>query len=183
MALRVKKRIPLHRRSDRLAQRVQKREQRRQTIHRVVTVSVVLVVLASAAGLAYTWYLGQSRTVAIQNPPARKIRPTIVVPKISPNAPLGVSVQTVTTPVKPGENALITIRTNPLADCTIVVKDKATTQGDSGLAKKAADEFGVVSWAWTVKPSEPAGSLPINVGCKNKKHSAVVVSEVVVTAS
>ena len=92
------------------------------------------------------------------------------------------AVQTVTSPVQPGSNASITIRTNPAAVCTISVKQAEAKMEDSGLSKKTADEFGMLSWAWTVKPTDPVGKWPINITCKNKKYSAVVVSEVLVKA-
>lgn len=86
------------------------------------------------------------------------------------------------TPVKPGENASITVRTNPEALCTITVEQENAKITDSGLNKKVADEFGMVSWAWSFKATDPAGAWRIDVACKNKKHSAVVKSEVVVKA-
>ncbi|HRJ05968.1 MAG TPA: hypothetical protein PK096_00150 [Candidatus Saccharibacteria bacterium] len=182
MALKVKKRIPTPKRSDRFAQQVYKREQRRRTLRRTFTSVVVLLILAAGAGLAYTWYSGQHQTVALSEAPVHKTRATFSAPKISPNARLGVAVQTVTSPVQPGSNASITIRTNPAAVCTISVKQAEAKMEDSGLSKKTADEFGMLSWAWTVKPTDPVGKWPINITCKNKKYSAVVVSEVLVKA-
>lgn len=180
MALRVKKRIPLRRRSDRLAQRVYKREQRQKTTRRIVTLAIVLALLAGGAGLIYTWYIGQTKKVSIQNPPPRKSKVVFKPPAISQMAKVGVSVQSVTTPVTPGSNASIIIRTNPAATCTIRIENAGTKLQDSGLSKKTADEFGMISWAWTFKQTDPTGKWPIDVECKNKKHSAVVESEVVV---
>lgn len=182
MALKVKKRIPIYYRSDRLAQRVYTREQRQRTARRTFTAVVALLLLTVGAGLVYTWYIGQHQTIALEDPPERKTRPVITPSKISPTARIGVSVQTVSTPVKPGENASITIRTNPEALCTITVEQENAKITDSGLNKKVADEFGMVSWAWTFKPTDPVGAWPIDVECKNKKNSAVVESEVVVKA-
>ena len=57
---------------------------------------------------------------------------------------------------------------------------KAVKGRFSGLVKKIADEFGVVTWAWTVPAGTPQGTWPVNVSCKNKKYSAVVSSDLVV---
>lgn len=79
-----------------------------------------------------------------------------------------------------GENASITIRTNPEAECAITVKYNNVAAVDSGLVTKLADEFGVASWSWTLAASAPAGKWPIEVNCKNKKYSGMVRTDIVV---
>lgn len=150
-------------------------------MRRFVTTTLVLVILAGGAGLAYTWYMGQQKSAAASQPaPVYKPRSVIKPPKIASDAPLGVSVQTFTPEVTPGENASVTIRTNPEAECSIAVKYGTTQAIDSGLAPKPADEYGVASWSWTVSTGAASGKAPVTVTCKNKKHSAVVVTDVVV---
>jgi hypothetical protein len=184
MALKVKGKYPIPRpgRSiDRLPQRTMKREQRRKSMRRLITTSFVLAVLAGGAGIAYTWYMGQQKSAAASQPaPVYKPRSVIKPPKIASDAPLGVSVQTFTPEAKPGENASVTIRTNPAAECSVVVMYGTTKAVDSGLVAKPADEYGVASWSWTVAAGVPAGKAPVQVTCKNKKHSAVVVADVLV---
>lgn len=137
----------------------------------------VLLVLIVGGGIAYTWYMGQSspeNTAAVAAPV--EVKPTPVIKHVKPaaNAKVGASVQMLTSPVTPGSNASITIKTNPESTCTItVVYDKVASK-DSGLTSKVADEYGMVSWAWTVETSVPLGKWPVKVTCTHNKNSAVV---------
>lgn len=184
MALKVKHKYRVPRKStsvDALPQRTMKREQRKRSLRRLVTTSLVLLLLAGGAGVGYTWYMGQQKTLANSEPaPVYKPRAVIKPAKIASDAPLGVSVQTFTPEAKPGDNASVTIRTNPEAECSVVVKYGTTQAVDSGLVPKLADEYGVASWSWTIAPGAAAGEAPVTVTCKNKKHSAVVVADVIV---
>mgnify|MGYP001022039015 CR=1 FL=1 len=184
MALEVRKRYPAPRRSravHKLPQRTLKRERRRRTARRAGTTALSLAVLAIIAGMAYTWYMGQHRTVsADQSPPTRSVRPVLTPHKIASDAPIGVAVATSTQEVKPGDNASITIRTNPEAECVIGVMYGTTKAVDGGLTGKTADEFGVSSWSWTVAAGSPAGKASVTVTCHNKKHSAVVVADMMI---
>lgn len=185
MALEVKKRYPVpHTRSrsaHKLPQRTFKREQRKKSMHRMTTSFLVLSLIAVGAGVAYTWYNGKHQVAAANQPaPERKVRPVLTPHKVASDAPIGTAIQTATPETKPGENASISVRTNAEANCSIVVKYNNVPATDSGLSPKVADEFGVISWAWTVAPSAPSGKWPIDVMCKNKKHSSVVSTEFVI---
>lgn len=183
MALQVKKRYPTPRRTmsyDRLPQRIQKRDQRRQSYRRTATTALVLLLLAVVGGIVYTWYGGQQKTATIKQAPTPTRRTTFKPPKIPSNARIGVAIQTSMLQVKPGENASVTIRTNPEAICTVSVKYNKVPATDSGLIQKTADEFGVADWSWTVPAGTPKGKWPVDVTCKNKAYSAVVSGEVIV---
>jgi hypothetical protein len=180
MALNVKHRIPRRGRYDRLPQRTFKKVQRRRFVRRLITSGAILAVIAIIGGFVYTWYMGQHQTTTISKTPARVTRPSFVPPKISSTVRLGAAVEMLTTPVTPGSNVSLTVRTNAGAICTIQVKYGSAISKDSGLVQKTADEFGVITWAWTVEPSTPKGSWPITVTCKNKKYSAVVADKLVV---
>ncbi len=184
MALEVKKRYPVprsNRSPHKLPQRTMRREQRKKSVQRTSTSVLVLAVLALGAGMAYTWYTGQQQSALANQPaPERTTRAIIKPQKVASDARVGASVQTVTPEVKPGENASLSIRTNPEAECSIVVKYGTVNAVDSGLAPKLADEFGVASWSWTVAASTPAGKWPADVTCKNKKHSAMVRAELLI---
>lgn len=184
MALKVKKRYPVPhstRPHHTLPQRTMKREQRHKGMRRLMTMSLTLLLLTGSGGVAYTWYMGQQKSAAASQPaPVYKARTVIKPPKIASDAPLGVSVQTFTPEAKPGENASVSIRTNPEATCSVTVKYGETLAVDSGLAPKAADEYGLASWSWTIAPTAQNGKAPVTVTCSNKKHSAVVVTDVLV---
>lgn len=156
------------------AQRVMKREKRRSMVQRTLITSVVLIVVAVGAGVGYTWYMGKTKPAVVEVAPAAKKKVTMRTPKPNPNAPVGLAIQTLTSPVAPGNNASISIRTNPLATCDIVVEYNKVRSRDSGLMQKKSDEFGTISWAWTVEPNVQPGVWPITMTCANEKRSGML---------
>lgn len=150
----------------------------------IVISIVVLLALIIGGFVGYTYFLGpdSSQTAATPVPVAASpvAKPDLIPPKPSPNAPVGASVQTITSPVAPGKNTSLTIKTTPLADCKITVVYGATPSNDSGLAAKKADEFGVVSWTWTVGADVPPGTYPVDVTCAYKAKSAMVRADLLV---
>lgn len=150
---------------------------------RNVSISILaLIVLAVVAGVLYTWIMGMVQPAA----PVQDIKPIDSKPKIiehvmpSENTPVGVSIQSLTTPIAPGSNAMIIIKTRALATCTITAVYNKVPSVDSGLSKKTADEFGTVSWTWTVESSVPVGKWPVTVTCTYGKKSGVVIGDLVV---
>lgn len=144
----------------------------------------VLIALFVLAGAAYTWFIGRNqvpdqKTTATDTTPA----PVIKTVDPAPNAPEGVSVQSLTSPVTRGDNASVTIKTNPGSWCTITVVYDKTASTDSGLTGKTADDFGSASWTWTVDATAPLGKWPVTVTCLRNKLSAVVVGDLVVQKS
>ncbi len=139
--------------------------------------AIALLVLLVAAGIGYTWYMGQN---ASTNPQAFAtleevdVKQTPEPVKADPTAKVGASIQMLTSPVTPGSNASVMIRTNPLATCVISVEYDKVPSKDSGLIQKTADEYGMVEWAWTVEQSAPLGTWPVTMTCANQKNSAMV---------
>lgn len=148
----------------------------------LISVAVLLAIFVSA-GVAYTWYMGQDGNVdpaAIADPVKTRTTNVIKHTKSAPGAKVGASVHMITSPVKPGMNASITVRTNSDATCTIkVVYDKIAST-DSGLGPKVADEYGMVSWTWTVEASVPIGKWPATVTCAIGEQSGVTIGDLVV---
>ena len=139
--------------------------------------AIVLLILMVGAGIAYSFYTAsfakdQPQSVAPDVEKRKDITPT------APNPTAQVSVASSTTELKasPGENALFTVRTNAEAVCDITVtygdpgeRDKQST--DSGLQRKTADGFGVISWTWSIESARPLGTWPIEVTCFNEVNS------------
>jgi hypothetical protein len=147
---------------------------------------VVLLAVIVGGGVAYTYFLGPDGTQtadAITAPvEAPAPQPAIKPTQPAADAKVSASVSMITSPVAPGSNSSVAIKTNAGAACKIsVVYDKVETK-DSGLTPKTADEFGTVSWAWTVGSSVPLGKWPVKVTCTNVKgdKSAVVQADLVV---
>lgn len=149
----------------------------------MIAVSMLLLT-AVVGGMAYTYYLGPDASQMPAPPPPPP--PTSVMPKApkpAANRPASASVQSLSSPVAPGDNASLTVRTVPTASCTIAVTYGAVAAKDSGLTKKTADEYGMVTWAWTIDDSAPLGTWPVKVTCAYNGKTAVVQGDLVVAAA
>lgn len=145
---------------------------------------LILLVMFLVAGAAYTWYMGQNNsenataiTAPIEPTPGPNFAPT----KQADNVPTGASVQMISSPIAPGSNTSITVKTNPGAICTISVIYDKTPSTDSGLVSKTSGEYGIVSWSWTVESSVPLGKWPVKVTCLHNEKTGVVVGDLVVS--
>ena len=76
---------------------------------------------------------------------------------------LAISVVSLTSPIKPGATASLTIQTLPGAACSIQVHYKSGPSGAAGLGAKTADGSGNVTWSWKVGSSTAKGSWSIVV--------------------
>ncbi len=152
------------------------RARRRHTIRVIGGIILCLLLLGAAAGAGYTWYIGNNQPVTPVALPEAKIDKfnTTITSKTKPEGPVGVSVQVLTSPVKPGGNASMTIRTRPEAACSIKVTYKDQQSMDTGLIPKTADEFGTVQWTWTVENGRPIGKWPVDVTCALGEMSGFV---------
>lgn len=150
-------------------------------IIRIVTTVFVLLLLLVIAAAGYTWYLGKYQKPVITDTPQPKSKAVTEPPKqFDDTVKVGISSQTFTDKVAPGNNASLYIRTNPMAACSIRVEYNKEASTDSGLVPKKADEYGVASWAWTVETSRPEGKWPVVVTCANAKNSAVLALDLYV---
>lgn len=146
--------------------------------------AVILIILAVAAGVLYTWYVGQQDNSKYIDKAKEPVvtKTTVKAPvQQAANAKASASVQSLTSPVNPGSNAGVTVRTNPEATCKITVVYNKIASKDSGLVDKKADEYGMVDWTWTVEESVPVGKWPVTVTCSlDEKRSAVVVGDLII---
>ncbi|HEX5456379.1 MAG TPA: hypothetical protein VFW77_03355 [Candidatus Saccharimonadales bacterium] len=155
-----------------------------KTALKVVLSAVIILLLLIAAGVAYIKYSG-GQDDSGQSVPQAPARPVIKPPKISPKAKESAAVQTITSPIKRGSKASISVKTNPKSKCTIQVKykDSAGNQivySSPALKSKKADEFGLIGWDWPISPSAPAGKWTVTVNCVYNKKSAVVIGDILV---
>lgn len=156
-----------------LKQRKKKSGALRKTIFSIIVLLAILILI----GIAYVWYLGQQKpeTAIITEIPKRPSTQKLITPhKPKPDAVVGVSVQSLSTPIAPGQNASIMIRTNPDAKCSITVTYNNVPSKDSGLVEKVADEYGMANWTWTVPAGTPLGKWPVRVTCANTAKSGMV---------
>lgn len=156
--------------------RINARRRRGHLLRTVIGIIVVIVIICTALGFAYVWYLGKTKPVQqaaeikhVSTAPATAVS----APVVDENAPVGVAIQSFSSSVQRGTNASIGIRTRPQAACSIRVTysqtpDQAKESKDGGLIPKTADEYGSVSWTWSVEADRPVGSWPVEVTCAYK---------------
>lgn len=154
-----------------------------KSLRNIAISMVILLLVVVGGGVAYTWYVGQDTTddTTMIAAPIAPTPPAVIKPtKPAADAKQSAAVQILTSPVAPGSNASITVKTNAESDCTIVVEYNEVPSTDSGLAPKSADEFGIVSWTWTVEEATPLGTWPVDVTCAFNEQSAMVRGNLVV---
>lgn len=154
-----------------------------RALRRSLFAFAILLILVVIAGVLYTWYMSQQPlppTVQQQTlSPAKTLKMTPKTP--DPDAPVGVVLQSLTTPLKPPANAALNIKTTPGAACKIDVKYNNVAAQDAGLVPKIADEFGLVQWTWSVPSGIVPGKWPVEATCANTKNSGYYRAELEVT--
>jgi len=78
---------------------------------------------------------------------------------------LPVKLVSLTSPVRPGGDAALTIQTVPNATCTITVRYKSGPSTAKGLVPKTSDSQGRASWTWVIGSRTTPGTWPISVTC------------------
>lgn len=148
-----------------------------RTIVKTIAAIVVLLALFVGGAVVYVKLTGEAsdEQLAQQEPPPDVEEQKLPDPqKPDPDAPVGASVQSLITPVKAGQNTSMTVRTNAGSKCSIEVKYGEVAGEDSGLVAKIADNYGIVTWSWTVDEAATVGTWPVKVTCKFNKKSAYV---------
>jgi hypothetical protein len=148
-----------------------------RSLRNSVIAALVLLVLAGGGGAAYIWYMDQNSPVltAIAKPIDPVVHHEVKRLQRDPNAPFGVSIQMLSSPITPGSNAGVTIKSVANVTCKVIVEINKIPLKDSGLADKQTDEYGVMSWSWTVPTDAPLGTWPVKITCTSPaKKSAMV---------
>ncbi len=116
---------------------------------------------------------------AISVTPAPEATPS---PEVSPT-PVPLQITSVTSPVRPGQDATLTARTDPFTECTITVTYRTGPSTAAGLEPKTADADGNVSWTWMVGTRTTPGTWPIVVTASVGGVTTTVETTFVVQAS
>ncbi len=171
--------------------RARPRESRKARFMRRVRIGVVvplaLVVLIGGGLFAWVWLQKPAEPKAATDTAAHQpVLPNLAAQKLAPNVPIGSSVQSITTPVTPGSNASVTLRTAEGAVCSIKVvhldpyQKELARVSDTGLADKTADAYGMVTWTWTMPPNAAIATWKADMYCKRDSQSTHSIGEIVV---
>jgi hypothetical protein len=144
--------------------------------------ALALLVLFVGGGVAYTIFQGQTPAKPIVAPAVPKTQ-EFKPPQPAANARESAAVEVVTSPVAAGKNTMLTIATLPKSVCKITFTYNNIASKDTGLKDKIADDYGTVSWAWTIDKATPLGTWPATVTCAHNSLTAVVTSNIEVTAA
>lgn len=155
----------------------------RKSLRNAVVSAVVLLVVFLAAGIIYILVADKNTYVPPVSAKKTDAAPSVVKPTPpAVNAPEGVALETMASPVAAGANTMITVSTNAGSACTILVTYAGGVKStDSGLAPKNADVYGNASWSWTVDSSVPAGNWPVKVTCTYHGRTGVLQNDLQVT--
>lgn len=143
---------------------------------------VVMSISAFGGMVACVWYFGQADNSAIDDTlPEPTSSANIMTPiKQAENVPVGVSVQSISSPITQGDMAIITTRSNPGASCNITVTLNKVKYTDSNLVKKAVDEYGMATWTWPTSTFTLAGKWSVEVLCSRGEKSGMVLGELII---
>lgn len=157
-----------------------------KVIKNMAITALVLLVVLIAIGAAYIWFVGKNANVDISQADTTDTaaqQTTLKHVQPAANTPESASVQMLSSPVVPGSNVTMSVKTKPYSECLISVIYDKTASTDSGLVTKKADDFGTVEWTWTVEASAPLGKWPAKVTCSYAGKSAVVVGDLELVSS
>lgn len=151
---------------------------------RNIAISVVaLLVIIVGAGVGYIWYTGHEApaATAVTELPQPVIQQAAKRPLPSADAKASASIQQMTSPVAPGSEVALHVRSNPTAICNIAVEYNKVPSNDTALIDKTTNEFGMVDWRWNVPVTAPKGKWPVTVTCSlDEARSAVVIGDLIV---
>lgn len=145
--------------------------------HTLISALIMLLLLV-VAGLVYVYYFSggdiqPTGSVASNLADAKPITPT----KPSPKSAESASINYLSSPLKPGDEASLSVQTLAGSKCDIGVKLNDKPLKVAGLEAATADDFGIVSWDWRISKTAPKGERDVTVTCYFHKHSAVVVGQ------
>jgi hypothetical protein len=148
----------------------------------------VLLVLAIGVGLLYVWLMGlQSKPSTTTTTSETTKQPAFLTPhKLPDNVQIGSSIQSLSSPISPGDNASLTVRTTESAVCAVKIihlddfQKELARVTDSGLVDKTADDFGMVTWTWTMPSDAAIAKWTADIFCTRGDKSTHSVGEIVV---
>jgi hypothetical protein len=155
-----------------------------KAIRNIALSIIVLAVIFVGVGVGYVLITGRTSTEAKTEPVPPSAEPGAAIPKPNkpaPNAPESAGIESLDTPVKIGQNTSMSVKTLPNSVCTISFTYSNIVSKDSGLVQKNADDYGNVTWSWTISGDVPVGKWPAKATCSYNKKSAIVIGDVEVT--
>lgn len=148
---------------------------------------IVLAMIAGGIAVVLLWLMKPQKPSVVDGESKPVINPMqIARPKVGPDVSIGSTIQMISSPIAPGDNASVTLRTTERAICSIKVyhlgplAEELDAVKDSGLTEKTADEFGMVTWTWTMPADAKLVTWKADIFCKRDSKTTRSVGEVAV---
>ncbi len=153
-----------------------------KVVRNIALSAIVLLILAIAAGIAYTLISDQRSSAPKVSSKTTSLDTVTPIKPVLPaaNDSEGVAIESLSTPVSIGSPATIAALTNAGSICTISLLINNIPKA-LGLAPVTADQFGGISWSWTVSSSTPVGVWPVKISCQFHTQTGVVEGDMTVT--
>lgn len=163
-----------------------KKKRYARLLRNVVIGIAILAVLIGGTYAALLWFNNPQAALTVKEPDAtNQQNPSFMTPHKPPkDVAIGSSIQSISSPIAPGNNASLTLRTTESAVCTIkVVRIDAAMRevqrvSDSGLSDKEADDFGVVTWTWTMPADAVIAKWQADITCTRDSKSTRSIGEI-----
>jgi len=152
--------------------------------HKIALGTLCLIILIFIVGMVYVYYSDQSSSQISSKTSSISYRPLPTPPPTNPNSQEGVSIDSISTPIQAGSNALISAQTNSGSVCTIMITQSQTNGVNIfSLKPTKANIYGLAEWNWLVNKTTPIGIYPVKITCTFNKKVAVVDDTIQITAA
>lgn len=154
-------------------------------IRKTAVFLILIVILGGGAAFGYIWFMGLNSKPVVQQAVAQNVQAQEEAPKkVNQYKTIGVAIQYIDREITAGDTMSFSVHTNREATCTLeVLYDSGNSDmefNDAGLKPKVSDEYGAVTWKWTVPATAPKGEASADATCANKKNWAHVVGDFIV---
>jgi hypothetical protein len=106
-------------------------------------------------------------------PPVQPAPQPPVQPAPAPMGETVLDILSITSPVKPGDTAQLTVSTSPGLAASFAINTSSGPVLPAGPHAELSDCGGKISWTWTVDSSMPAGTWPVVVTVETGSGTAV----------
>jgi len=150
-------------------------------IYRLLFAVLTLVVIVFLAGFVYVYYSDQSPSNKTTKNTNSAYKPISPPPASNPASPEGVSLDSISSPVKAGSLASVSVQTDNTSTCNLTIS--YSPNQPTALKPATTDPYGVAEWNFIVPPSTPNGNYPIKITCTFNKKVGVYDTSLQVIAA
>jgi hypothetical protein len=137
------------------------------------------------AGLLYVYLTDRNTkqhiTKLSSNIVTKSPLPTPLAP--GPNSPEGVSIEVLASPASIGSDVYLSVLTNAGSTCSVAMSYNGGQTGTAVASDQIANDYGDITWNWTVGSNVPVGTWPVKVVCAYRGRTGVAINNLQVISS